>query len=98
MFFEISIKHCKKDLLCKLFADRSSKRDQLAELIDRFHPRSTTHPNTLFAKFSEDELDVILDALTDRFVSVGLREDSEPNTLGLMIEGLIDAFNVPMLE
>ena len=85
MLSEISIKQVSRDFLYRLFADQPEDMDHLVELIDRFHPRSTNHPNTLFAEFSGSELEVILDALADRFVSIGLREDHEPNPLGVMI-------------
>ena len=35
----------------------------------------------------------IIDMLVAKFSSIGLREDDEPNELGLAIESLIDIFN-----
>ena len=95
---EISIKQNDKKSLVKLFDAHIDGRDKLMGLVGRFQTPSTHHPNTMFAKFSETELEAILDALTERFVSVGLQSDSEPNALGLEIERYIDIFNVSAQE
>ena len=98
MLTEISIKQSGNKFLTRLFASQPCETSYLLELIGRFHTRSTSHPNTLFATFNDSELELIIDGLTDRFISAGLREDSEPNTLGLQIEEYIDVFNAPVLK
>lgn len=89
---EISIKQSDKRFLLELFGAEIDDKASSLQLVNRFHPCSTSHPNTLFARFDESELDVIVDALTDKFVAVGLQLDSEPNELGLRIEDYIDLF------
>lgn len=39
------------------------------------------------------EQEKLNDHLIDLFVSIGLKDDCEPNSIGLQIEGLIDIFN-----
>jgi hypothetical protein len=41
----------------------------------------------------EAEADLLVDLLSRLFSEIGLRPDSEPNSTGLKIEGLIDIFN-----
>ena len=41
---------------------------------------------------SEDAVSEILDELGNLFSTMGLEDDSEPNSLGIMIEDLIDLF------
>ena len=95
---EIVIKQADKDFLTVLFAEHADSVAQLPDLLRRFHPRSTHHPNTLFANFDEAELELRINALGDAFISSGMKEDNEPNALGLRIEGYIDMFNEPNLN
>ncbi|MEO7164428.1 MAG: hypothetical protein ABI041_16015 [Bdellovibrionia bacterium] len=39
---------------------------------------------------NEAEADKLVDLISNKFMEVGLKADSEPNTLGLQIESLID--------
>ena len=39
---------------------------------------------------NDAEADKLLDLISNKFIEVGLKADSEPNTLGLQIESLID--------
>lgn len=43
-------------------------------------------------ELSEDEIDVVVDCLSAHFISHGLNNDEEPNSLGLQLETLIDIF------
>ncbi|WP_283132357.1 hypothetical protein [Enterovibrio norvegicus] len=40
-----------------------------------------------------DEIDTVLDALSDRLMDSGLGEGGEPNSLGYKLESLIDQFS-----
>lgn len=43
-------------------------------------------------ELSEGEIDLVVDYLCDHFMSHGLNNDGEPNSLGLQLETLIDIF------
>lgn len=50
------------------------------------------------AEFSKSELQHILDILTFKLTELGLDKDSEPNSLGIKIEGLIDLFSAHLYK
>ena len=95
---EISTNPSGQAFLARLFAKQFAENAQLSDLIARFHPRSTDHPNRLFAMFDKEELNLIVDALMDAFVLVGLQRDNEPNELGRLIEDYVDIFGRPLVD
>ena len=95
---EISMTQGSQAFLARLFAKQFAGNVQLSDLIARFHPRPTHQPYMVFALFDESELILIIDALGDAFMSVGLQSDSEPNGLGLQIEGFVDLLNGPLID
>lgn len=42
---------------------------------------------------SEDEVEVVINSLSDYLMIYGVSNDGEPNALGLQVETLIDVFN-----
>ncbi len=54
---------------------------------------STRVENKCSVDFNDEEIEKILDELTNAFVSRGIDQTYEPNEYGLQIERLIDVFN-----
>lgn len=49
--------------------------------------------NAYFVDLYPNEVEVLLDELSDDLINRGLDKNSEPNQLGFQIEGLIDVFS-----
>jgi len=71
------------------------------EILKKFLPTSlfkdlshvVLNEKKMMISVSKSDADSIIDALTIALTEFGLEESSEPNNLGLQIEGVIDIFS-----
>lgn len=49
--------------------------------------------NIYSIEFANEDVEILLDELSDDLLTRGISENSEPNKLGLKIEGIIDIFS-----
>ncbi len=86
-------------------------KDQLATMNELSVGRTleiTDHPkpakyidalsNRRVLQMSEEDQEVIHHQLLDLFATVGVKDDGEPNSIGLKIEDLINVFNIYTYE
>ncbi|KIC29328.1 MULTISPECIES: hypothetical protein [Leisingera] len=88
---EIEVEQAALDFLNGLPADRFSKGGYTKPgLLGKFHAKLSKGRAKAKGEFSPEELDFLLDALSDELVAEGIGSDGELNGLGYVIEGIID--------
>ncbi|OEE54089.1 hypothetical protein [Vibrio splendidus] len=65
-----------------------------SELADKFKGAEKYQTGSHIVDLRADEIDTVLDALSDRLMDSGLGEGGEPNSLGYKLESLIDQFSM----
>ncbi|MCK5216078.1 MAG: hypothetical protein KAR05_12090 [Candidatus Omnitrophica bacterium] len=81
------------------FLDRHIDNPEIKSLLTEakskgiYKAKGQYETNTYILHLNEEELDKIVDVLSDLFTKIGLQKDDEPNPIGLKIEDMIDFFN-----
>ncbi|WP_018694509.1 hypothetical protein [Algicola sagamiensis] len=92
MQFKINLPDIK--LLSKLILNDSlAKKLAQTEKSGEFIAKGIFPTGKYLIDLSEEEIDLVVDYLSDHFMAYGLDNDGEPNSLGIQLEALIDIFN-----
>jgi hypothetical protein len=82
----VKLKRCDIDLLEKIFENQQLTDITLLEKVRNFE------------KVNNEDIENIIDVISDELMQYGFEKDYEPNKYGLQLEDLLDKVNKPRLE